>query len=360
MLPLATIAWAPLVGWLAVAGIIYGAIAAWVQSDVKKLVAYSSVSLLGFCLLGMFSLKMAGLTGSLLYMINHGLCTGALFLIVGMIYERYHTRELSDLSGLGRKMPIMAFFLVVFTMSSIGLPGLNGFVGEFLVLLGTFTSGRADASGPAGPLGVAYAIPAATGILLGAIYMLQMVKGVLFGPVKEGHGFDASSGLTPDLTRREIGILAPIAVVCLVLGVYPKPLTKDVMEPALQHAVLDHVLPVGGATWEQAVAVDRAAPAAAFGNRLLTRAAPARDAWLVGFTEPGSEVVRHAGFTEPGSEVVRHAGFTEPGSEAARRAIRNPQSTIRNWAGGGSLDADRGFVATPPPARDTSGTGGVP
>jgi len=100
-------------------------------------------------------------------MINHGLSTGALFLVVGMIYERYHTRELSDLSGLGRKMPIMAFFLVFFTMSSIGLPGLNGFIGEFLVLLGTFHFGRAEAGSPAGPLGVAFAIPAATGILLG-------------------------------------------------------------------------------------------------------------------------------------------------------------------------------------------------
>lgn len=222
----------PVMGILAVAGIIYGALAAWVQSDIKKLVAYSSVSHLGFCLLGLFCMKMAGLTGSVLYMVNHGLSTGALFLIVGMIYERYHTREMDHIGGLGRKMPIMAFFLVFFTMSSIGLPGLNGFVSEFLVLLGTFISGRTD-DGVAGPLGIAFAVPAATGILFGAIYMLYMARRVLFGPVKEpGHGFDGSTGLTQDLTRREVGILAPIAVVCVFLGVYPKPVI-DWMEPSL-------------------------------------------------------------------------------------------------------------------------------
>jgi len=245
MLPEASVAWAPLVGWLAVVGIIYGALAAWVQSDIKKLVAYSSVSHLGFCLLGMFSLKVAGLTGSLFYMINHGLSTGALFLIVGMIYERYHTRQINHLGGLARKMPVMAFFLLLFTMSSVGLPGLNGFVGEFLVLLGAFTSGQADRTGPAGPLGPWFAVPAATGILLGAIYMLHMVKCVLFGPVREPeHGCDTSTGLRPDLTRREVAILTPLAAACLLLGVYPK-LATQVMVPSLQEAVFSRVFVAG-------------------------------------------------------------------------------------------------------------------
>jgi NADH-quinone oxidoreductase subunit M len=138
-------------------------------------------------------------------------------------------------------MPIMAFFLVVFTMSSIGLPGLNGFVSEFLVLLGTFTSAQADEFGNTGPLGVWFAVPAATGILLGAIYMLHMVKCVVFGPLKEpGHGFDSSTGLTQDLTRREIAILAPIACLCLILGVYPK-IATNVMEPSLNEAILARV-----------------------------------------------------------------------------------------------------------------------
>ncbi|MBI5764922.1 MAG: NADH-quinone oxidoreductase subunit M [Planctomycetes bacterium] len=238
MLPEASVALAPFVSILAIIGIIYGALAAWVQDDVKKLVAYSSVSHLGFCLLGMFSLKMAGLQGSLLYMVNHGLSTGALFLIVGMIYERYHTREFAKIGGLARKMPVMTFFLIVFTMSSIGLPGTNGFISEFLVLLGTFNSSKAEAGSPAGPLGMWYAIPAASGILLGAIYMLHMARCVLFGPLKEpGHGFDSSTGLTQDLTRREIGILVPIAAVCILIGVYPRVVT-DITAPALQSQVL--------------------------------------------------------------------------------------------------------------------------
>ncbi len=140
MLPDATIMLAPFMATLAIVGIVYGALIAWVQEDIKKLVAYSSVSHLGFCVLGMFSLTEAGLRGSLLYMINHGLSTAALFLVVGCIYERYHTRSIHRIGGLAQRMPVMAFFLIFFTLSSIGLPGLNGFVSEFLVLLGTFTS----------------------------------------------------------------------------------------------------------------------------------------------------------------------------------------------------------------------------
>ena len=231
MLPYAAVQYAPMVGVLAVIGILYGALAAWVQGDFKKLVAYSSVSHLGYCLLGMFSLKTDGLVGSVLYMVNHGLSTGALFLVVGMIYERYHTRELAKIGGLARKMPILAFFLMVFTLSSIGLPGLNGFVSEFLVLLAAFTSER--------HLGIPFAAFGALGIILGAIYMLHMARGVLFGPVVEpgGHGPDTSTGLKQDLTLREIGILTPIALACLALGVYPKP-AIDMMTPTLQTAIV--------------------------------------------------------------------------------------------------------------------------
>lgn len=272
MLPAASIELAPYVGALAVIGIIYGALAAWVQSDVKKLVAYSSVSHLGFCLLGMFCLKTAGLTGSLLYMVNHGLSTGALFLIVGMIYERYHTREMSEMGGLARKMPIMTFFLIIFTMSSIGLPGLNGFVSEFLVLLGVFTSADPKPDGP-GPLGVWFAVPAASGILLGAIYMLHMVRRVLFGPLKEPHGGpDTSAGLTPDLTRREIGILTPIAVACLAIGIYPKLLT-NMMEPSLDYAVLNKVLPPDWSSRVVTTEVGGAAEAEPGAEQAVVRAA---------------------------------------------------------------------------------------
>ncbi|HPF38259.1 MAG TPA: NADH-quinone oxidoreductase subunit M [Phycisphaerae bacterium] len=250
--PQAAIQLGQVMGLLAVIGIIYGALAAWVQTDVKRLVAYSSVSHLGFCLLGMFCMKMAGLTGSVLYMVNHGLSTGALFLIVGMIYERYHTREMDQIGGLARKMPIMAFFLIFFTMSSIGLPGLNGFVSEFLVLMGTFISARVD-NDVAGPLGIGYAIPAATGILFGAIYMLYMARRVLFGPLKEPeHGFDGSTGLSQDLNRREVGILTPIAIACIFLGVYPKPVIEW-MEPSLA-PVLERVAGASSGGWQRATA----------------------------------------------------------------------------------------------------------
>ncbi|MCP4247167.1 MAG: NADH-quinone oxidoreductase subunit M [bacterium] len=238
ILPEAAITFAPFMATLAVIGIIYGALAAWVQDDVKKLVAYSSVSHLGFCMLGLFSLKMAGISGGVLYMVNHGLSTGALFLVVGMIYERYHTRDIHKIGGLAKTMPWMAFFLIVFTLSSIGLPGLNGFVSEFLVLLGTATSNTMRDGLAPGPLHYGYVIPAATGIILGAVYMLWMCQRLLFGPLTEPpHTPDTRNGLAPDLTRREIGILAPIAVVCLILGIYPKSVL-DTMQPAISRHVL--------------------------------------------------------------------------------------------------------------------------
>lgn len=236
MLPDATYAFAPFMAMLAIVGILYGAFCAWAQTDVKKLVAYSSVSHLGFCMLGLFSLKLSGATGSVLYMVNHGLSTAALFLIVGMVYERYHTRDMDKIGGLAGPMPWMAFFLVFFTLASIGLPGLNGFVGEFLVLLGTAYSDQPRTSPDdlgVGPLGFAYAVPAALGIIFGAVYMLSMCGKLLFGPRREPpHTPDTSNGLAPDLTRRERAILFPLAAACLLIGVYPKPLI-DSLHPAI-------------------------------------------------------------------------------------------------------------------------------
>ncbi len=238
ILPEAAVGFAPFVAVLAIIGIIYAALAAWMQEDVKKLVAYSSVSHLGFCMLGLFSMKIAGVSGAVMYMINHGLSTGALFLVIGCIYERYHTRSIKKIGGLARQMPWMAFFLVFFTLSSIGLPGLNGFVGEFLVLLGTAISNTAGIEGDVGPLGYIYVIPAATGIILGAVYMLWMCRCVLFGPLNEpANTPDTSRGLTKDLTMREIGFLAPIALVCIFLGAYPKPLLES-LEPAIARNIL--------------------------------------------------------------------------------------------------------------------------
>jgi NADH-quinone oxidoreductase subunit M len=202
----------PLIGTLAVVGIIYGAFCALAQDDFKKLVAYSSVSHLGFCMLGMFALNSAGLTGSLLQMINHGLSTGGLFLVVGMLYERYHTRLIGDYSGMGSKLKLLTFCMVVISLSSIGLPGLNGFVGEALVFFGMFD------------VRPALAILGTAGILLGAWYLLTLLRLVFFGPMREpdheGHG------PILDLDGREIATLAPIMLLCLFLGVYPQPVIK--------------------------------------------------------------------------------------------------------------------------------------
>jgi NADH-quinone oxidoreductase subunit M len=205
----------PVLGSLAVVGILYGAFCALAQDDVKKLVAYSSVSHLGYCMLGLFALNEVGLTGSLLQMINHGLSTGALFLLVGMLYERYHTRKMADYGGMGARLHLLAAFMVFIAMSSAGLPGLNGFLGEWLVLSGMYDFQGYEVSG------VLLASLAACGVVLGAWYLLTMLRQVFFGPLKEprhdGHGPIA------DLNGRELAAIVPIAVLCLALGVYPKP-----------------------------------------------------------------------------------------------------------------------------------------
>ncbi len=242
MIPQACAEMAHFVAILALIGIIYTALAAWVQTDVKKLVAYSSVSHLGFCMLGLFAFNHEGLSGSLLYMVNHGLSTGALFLVIGMFYERYHTREFSKIGGLSKKMPIMAFFMLYFSFSSIGLPGLNGFVSEFVILYSTFTStGLAGVEGSA--LGPTFAIIAATGVILSAIYMLWMCQRVLFGPLKEPevHHNEDEEQLPTDLNKREWGLLVPLAALVLILGVYPKIYFKST-DPAIDHLLQNKIV----------------------------------------------------------------------------------------------------------------------
>ena len=259
--PMAAVHYAPLIATVSIIGIIYAGLICWVQTDVKKLVAYSSVAHLGFCILGMFSFNTAGLTGSVLYMINHGLSTGALFLLIGMVYERYHTRSMKELGGLAAKMPVWATFMVFFTMASVGLPGLNGFVSEFLCLLGAFQAGSFEGPNPgqAGMgLGPWYAFAAGTGMIIAAMYLLYMVGNVVWGKLIEpgGHEHDkghADSGgqdhaedaqsLPTDLCAREIGILVPLAVLCLALGVYPKPLMDSLRAPV--NAVARTVLEAG-------------------------------------------------------------------------------------------------------------------
>lgn len=259
--PLAVVEYAPLLAILCIIGIIYGGLICWVQTDVKKLVAYSSVAHLGFCMLGMFALNNTGISGSILYMINHGLSTGALFLLIGMVYERYHTRSMKELGGLGAKMPVWSTFMVFFVMASVGLPGLNGFVSEFMCMMGAFQASDAWGSGiwgslgarpigaTAGNLGPWFGIIAGTGVIIAAMYLLYMTGHVVWGKLKlPDHGHDHSSGghghddhahgkLPTDLSPREIGLLVPLAVLCLLLGLYPKPVL-DLIEKPVQETVV--------------------------------------------------------------------------------------------------------------------------
>lgn len=228
LFPEGVAAYTPLIATLSVIGIIYGALVAMVQPDLKKLVAYSSVSHLGFVVLGLFALNHQGVQGGLLQMINHGLSTGALFLLVGMIYERRHTRMIADFGGLAKQMPIFAVFFMIVTLSSIGLPGLNGFVGEFMILLGSFMSGS---------FSIVYAIIAATGVIFAAVYMLWMFQRVMFGALD-----NPKNQALKDLSPREIVVLIPIVILIVWIGVYPKPFLSR-MEKSVTH-VLNQSKPV--------------------------------------------------------------------------------------------------------------------
>jgi NADH-quinone oxidoreductase subunit M len=206
LLPSASLTFAPFIFVLSIIGIVYGAFLAMAQQDIKKLVAYSSVSHLGFVMAGIFAVNAQGIDGAVLQMVNHGISTGALFLIVGMIYERRHTRRIDDFGGLARVMPIFAALVMIIVFSSIGLPGTNGFIGEVLILIGLF-----EASRPA-------AVLAATGVILGAVYMLWMYQRVILGNVSRSENRNLK-----DLNCREILTLAPVIVLVLWIGLYPKP-----------------------------------------------------------------------------------------------------------------------------------------
>jgi NADH-quinone oxidoreductase subunit M len=215
LFPQAVAVAAPVIVALAVIGIVYGALVATVQPDLKKLVAYSSVSHLGFVMLGLFALTPTAAAGSLYQMLNHGLSTGALFLLVGMIYERRHTRAIADFGGLWTPMPRFAVCLLLAMLASVGLPGLNGFVGEFLILCGAYRTW---------PWATAVAT---SGVVLGALYLLWMYQRVVFGPIVH-----EENARLADLSGRELAVLAPVLALCLAMGLFPTPfLTR--MQPAL-------------------------------------------------------------------------------------------------------------------------------
>ncbi|MBU0985065.1 MAG: NADH-quinone oxidoreductase subunit M [candidate division Zixibacteria bacterium] len=216
LFPDATITYMPWICVLAIIAIIYGALVSMVQKDIKSLVAFSSVSHMGFVMLGLFALNMQGMQGAVLQMINHGVSTGALFLIVGMIYERRHTRMIADFGGIAKVMPVFSAFFMIVTLSSIGLPFTNGFVGEFLILLGAFKANYI------------YGVVAASGVILAACYMLWMYQRVIFGRVTH----EENKKLT-DLTGREKLVLIPLVILIFWIGIYPKPFLRRI-EPAVK------------------------------------------------------------------------------------------------------------------------------
>ncbi|PYR75631.1 MAG: NADH-quinone oxidoreductase subunit M [Acidobacteria bacterium] len=209
ILPEASHYFVPLIVWLSVIGIVYGALVALAQTDWKRLVAYSSVSHMGMVMLGMFALTPVALTGSIVQQLNHGISTGALFLIVGIVYERRHTREISDYGGLSKVMPVFAVVFLIMTLSSIGLPALNGFIGELLILAGVFVVNKL------------WAAVAASGIVLGAAYMLWLYQRTMFGTVDKPE----NAKLT-DLNLREFATFAPLIALAVWIGIYPAPLLR--------------------------------------------------------------------------------------------------------------------------------------
>jgi NADH-quinone oxidoreductase subunit M len=223
LFPEAALEYRPYIAALATVGIIYGALMSLVQSDMKRLVAYSSVSHLGFVMLGLAAFSAEAMTGAVYQMLNHGISTGALFLLVGMLYERRHTRAIAEYGGLAKQVPWLATAFVVVTLSSVGLPGTNGFVGEFLILSGTFLSRVASST--------AFATVASVGVILGAVYMLLLVEKVFFGPIRQEENRHLA-----DLSVREGFVLAPMVLLIVVMGLVPGPFLAPA-KPAVDRLV---------------------------------------------------------------------------------------------------------------------------
>jgi len=219
LFPVAAYKFMPLISILALIGILYGGLVSAVQKDVKSLVAFSSVAHLGFVMLGMFALNTQGISGSILQMVNHGISTGALFMLVGMIYERRHTRLIEDFGGIAHVMPVFAAIFMIIALSSIGLPGTNGFVGEFLILLGMFKTN------------MTFGILGTSGVIIAAVYMLWMVQRVFFGECT-----NEKNKVLKDINWRERILLIPLIVMVFWIGIYPKPFL-NLIEPSVKNLV---------------------------------------------------------------------------------------------------------------------------
>ncbi|MDF1564384.1 MAG: NADH-quinone oxidoreductase subunit M [Deltaproteobacteria bacterium] len=297
LFPEAAAIYAPVIAFISVVGIVYGAFMAMAQSDVKKLIAYSSVSHMGFVILGLTVLTTSAGTGAVYQMLNHGVSSGALFLLVGIIYERRHTREMADFGGIAKVMPAYAAFFMLVALSSAGLPGTNGFVGEFLILLGSFTSAPAWGRWAAGIGG--------TGVIFGAVYLLWMYRRVFFGPLT-----NSKNEKLKDLTLREWVTLVPIAGMILFMGLYPKPF-------------LDRITP----------------SVEAYVGRVLSVATEGKTG---GVATANAEVGKALGAGE--GEVV----LLGPGGRAlgAGNELNRVLASARAWQGGGAAPVQ----AVPPPA----------
>ena len=230
--------WAPAMCVLAIIGIIYGALVAFTQDDVKKLVAYSSVSHMGFCVLGVFAMTVWGISGSIYAMLSHGLTTGGLFLGIGVLYERRHTRRLAEYGGVWKQMPVFAGLFLIVTMGSAGLPSLSGFVGEFLTIFGTFNAGDLLPTPDWIPAPRLLGALAATGVILGAIYLLFMFQKVFFGKLDK-----AKNGSLPDLGARELSVFVPLCLAIFALGMFPKPILESMEKSveSMRNELVGHV-----------------------------------------------------------------------------------------------------------------------
>jgi NADH-quinone oxidoreductase subunit M len=255
MAPEGALALAPFFAALALIGILGMSLVCWVQNDVKRLVAYSSIAHMGLALLAMFAFNVVGMEGGILYMVNHGLSTAGMFMCIGIMYERYHTKDMEVVGGLMQRMPVWSVFMVFFAMASLALPGLNGFVSEFLCLMGIYTADAGMKTGFPGILGPTYAFLAALALILGALYVLRMLQKFVFGPLREpghghahgghdshsahGHGNHAAHTIQ-DVNFREILAMAPLAIACIVIGIWPTPIL-NVIEPCAANAVAPYV-----------------------------------------------------------------------------------------------------------------------
>ncbi len=355
MTPLAAARLFPLMATMAIVGIIYGALAALAQTDIKRLVAYSSVSHMGFIVLGIFALNATSLDGSAIQMINHGLSTGALFACVGMIYERYHTRDMTQLGGLWNRLPILAFFFITSALASAAVPGLNGFVGEFPILAGTFQkSGRA-------------AVFAATGMVLGACYLLWVLRAVVFGPLREP-AHDAASGETtgpgdhatnhPPIAPigwHEVAGMTPILSLIVLIGVYPRPFL-DQIRPAMGRLDRNTQAQLERATTERQAATEREGFAQAFrkgggGSSKKKGSAPAKST-TKSTTGKGKGKSKTAKPAEKSSPTPAKETPTSQ-SQTAKPAEKSTSAPAKETATSQSQTAKPAEKSTSAPAKET-------